>query len=371
LNLPSSSAIVAAAGSGKTFELARRALSVPPDQRVLLTTYTNNGASELGSCVEQIHGFIPSNITILPWLSFLLRHGARPYQSNLLSINEIAGLHFESREKELARRGWRPKQQNTRPYYLVGGRIYRDVLADFVMQCNRQTQGAVIRRLAGIYEHIFLDEAQDISGRDFDVITEILKAPIKVTLAADPRQCTYSTTQSRTNRQYSGAKIVSWLQRLEKQGVLTLEFQAHSRRCVQEICDFADALYPDLSRTKSLTNYSAREAQGVHLVRSEDVAQYITALHPQLLVWDKRSNTYGYSARNFGSVKGLTFDRVLIQPTGPISAYVKKGESLTDTASAKFYVALTRARYSVGIILDRPGNSLLPYWEPGRHRRAD
>jgi DNA helicase-2/ATP-dependent DNA helicase PcrA len=286
-------------------------------------------------------------------------------------MNEIAGLHFESREEEFARRGWRPKQSNTRPYYLAGGRIFRDTLADFVIRCNLQTQGAVIRRLANIYQHIYLDEAQDISGRDFDVIAEILQSPINMTLAGDPRQCTYSTTQSRTNRQNSGARIVSWLQRLEKQGKLTLEFQDHSRRCIQEICDFADALYPELVRTRSLTAYTTRESQGVHLVRSRDVAQYMATFQPQFLIWDKRGSTYGHSARNFGSVKGLTFDRVLIQPTGPISAYIKKGQSLTDTARAKFYVALTRARYSVGIVLDGAGKSLIPYWDPERQRSVD
>lgn len=67
---------------------------------------------------------------------------------------------------------------------------------------------------------------------------------------------------------------------------------------------------------------------------------------------------------NFGNCKGLGFDRILIYPTKPIMQYLKTGlltktvkekgkikeENALDTA--KFYVALTRAGYSVAIVFD-------------------
>jgi hypothetical protein len=63
---------------------------------------------------------------------------------------------------------------------------------------------------------------------------------------------------------------------------------------------------------------------------------------------------------NFGKSKGLGFDRVLIYPTKPIIKYLKDG-LLTKVVKDKilpalefpnFYVALTRARYSVAIVYD-------------------
>ena len=53
---------------------------------------------------------------------------------------------------------------------------------------------------------------------------------------------------------------------------------------------------------------------------------------------------------NFGISKGLTFDRVLIRPTEKIMDFLKYG-SIPEKAKEKLYIAITRARYSVGFIV--------------------
>lgn len=53
---------------------------------------------------------------------------------------------------------------------------------------------------------------------------------------------------------------------------------------------------------------------------------------------------------NFGISKGLTFDRVLIKPTEKIMNFLKYG-SIPEKAKEKLYIAITRARYSVGFIV--------------------
>lgn len=56
--------------------------------------------------------------------------------------------------------------------------------------------------------------------------------------------------------------------------------------------------------------------------------------------------------------KGLSFDRVLIYPTGPIVKWLKDNKAdLAPTSRSKFYVAITRARYSVGIVHDYDDNT--------------
>lgn len=58
-----------------------------------------------------------------------------------------------------------------------------------------------------------------------------------------------------------------------------------------------------------------------------------------------------HEALNFGNSKGLSFDRVLIYPTKPIMDWIKNNSSdLAPTSRSKFYVAVTRAKYSVGIV---------------------
>ncbi len=62
--------------------------------------------------------------------------------------------------------------------------------------------------------------------------------------------------------------------------------------------------------------------------------------------------------------KGMTYDRVLIVPTAPIAKFVASGAYLAEGPASSFYVAVTRAKQSVAIVLDKAGGSLLPYWRP-------
>lgn len=61
---------------------------------------------------------------------------------------------------------------------------------------------------------------------------------------------------------------------------------------------------------------------------------------------------------NFGESKGLSFDRVLIYPTQPFCNWLFNIHSeLAPTSRSKFYVAITRARFSVGIVYDYHSNT--------------
>lgn len=58
-------------------------------------------------------------------------------------------------------------------------------------------------------------------------------------------------------------------------------------------------------------------------------------------------------SRRFGLSKGKTYDRVLIIPTEPMIKFLTQG--ITDK-NYKFYIAVTRARYSVAFLFDKPRN---------------
>ena len=52
-----------------------------------------------------------------------------------------------------------------------------------------------------------------------------------------------------------------------------------------------------------------------------------------------------------GKSKGLTYDRVLIYPTADMLKWIENHSmQLASKTKSKFYVALTRARYSVAVI---------------------
>jgi len=87
----------------------------------------------------------------------------------------------------------------------------------------------------------------------------------------------------------------------------------------------------------------------VFLVKSNEIEEYCKKYSPAIL----KEKMAVHPEWNYGKSKGLSFDRVLIYPTEKIKEYLKKGNvKEIETIKAKFYVALTRARYSVGIIFD-------------------
>ena len=74
----------------------------------------------------------------------------------------------------------------------------------------------------------------------------------------------------------------------------------------------------------------------------------------------KRIVDKNYMVMNFGESKGLSFDRVLIYPTKPFIDWFMNNESeLAETSRSKLYVAITRARYSVGIVVNYKDDILI------------
>lgn len=124
-------------------------------------------------------------------------------------------------------------------------------------------------------------------------------------------------------------------------------------RCKVAICNLSNKLFSDLPPTTSGNNETTIH-DGVFLVREVDVAEYLKTYSPvQLRENVKTKVDQNYCVMNFGESKGLSFDRVLIYPTNPILKWLADNNSeLAPTSRSKLYVALTRARYSVGIICE-------------------
>ena len=115
---------------------------------------------------------------------------------------------------------------------------------------------------------------------------------MSVTMSGDPRQVTFSTTASRTNRKWSGYGVATWLEELEEGNVLTLEEHNSSRPCVQELCNFGDSLFPELAATVSLNGHATGH-DGLFFIRPAHVAEYVREHSPQLLIWSRASQNFG------------------------------------------------------------------------------
>ena len=338
--------IIAAAGSGKTTRLVKEALEIK-DKKVLITTFTIAAEKEIRDKIIKERRCVPSNITVQTWFSVLLQHGVRPYQSNLFDY-DIKGMILVAGQSA-------PyiKEDKHKHYFDSGTRIYSDKITKFVLKCNHLNNGKVIERLSKIYAHIFIDEVQDLSGYDFELLKLLFNSNINTLLVGDPRQSTYTTTNSSKNKQYAGIGIIKFFDGISNL-LIDTESLTINHRSIPGICHFSNKLFPDYPPAQQGgTALSGHD--GLFLVRQSDVAQYLEQYQPMQLRATKAAKNINtnFLVMNFGESKGQTFKRVLIYPTKNISDWLKDNTSLLpSTSRSKLYVAITRARYSVAFVYD-------------------
>ena len=245
-------------------------------------------------------------------------------------------------------------------------------LAKLTARITMVTKAAAAVRLGDIYSHVYFDEVQDLVGWDYDVL-KVLSTSTKspITCVGDFRQTVYETTFGHKAPQTAAAKIAAFKSMGFKEETLTL-----NRRCISTICAVADAVHKGVyeATESAVGDIPAEFAHhlGAFIVKQSDVAAYIAAHDPTVLRWSVSSGTEFFPAHarchSFGRSKGLGFDRVLILPTVKQLRFVLDGlapfPAEAEAAQNKMYVAITRARYSLGFIVpDKKAAGLrFPVW---------
>lgn len=352
--------ILASAGSGKTTSLVSDA-AADDSRRAALVTYTLNGRGELTGKAYDLYGAIPPHLTVSTWYTFVLTHLVRPYQNHLYDprVNNITFKRVPEQLRAI------PKTVTSKFYFSSKGRLWRDRVTDFACRVIEKTGGLPLRRLERIFGRIYIDEAQDLSGWDLELIEHLLGSGVQVHLVGDHRQATFSTNDNPKNKPYWGRNIITKFEEWEKAGLAKIEHAAHSHRCNQAICDFADAIFPDCRKTKSF-NTTTTTHDGLFFVRQSDVPAYMDIYQPQPLRYNRTRKVAFGKPLNFGEAKGMTFDRTLVYPHGPFEKYLATGV-LADAGKElpKIYVSITRARYSVGFVVpDKFKGTALPFFTP-------
>lgn len=351
--------IIAAAGAGKTTFLVEEALK-QKDGNVLITTYTLANEEEIRKKIIEINKCIPENITVQTWFSFLLQHGVRPYQGCLFEKN-VKGMILVNKQSAFRYKhenGFSVyhKEENIPKHYFTDTfKIYSDKLSKFVFKCNQKSDGAVIDRLSRIYSHIFVDEVQDLAGYDLELLKLLFGSDSNILMVGDPRQVIYLTHNERKFEKYRDGKIKDFIQNKCKNSNCEIDEETLnlSHRNNELICSFSSKLYPTFTACTS-NQKEVTKHDGVFLLKKQDVKKYLDAYNPaQLRNSIKVEVNKNYKTVNFGDSKGLTFDRVLIYPTDPfVNWLINNNSNLKPTSRSKFYVAITRARHSVGIVYD-------------------
>lgn len=350
---------LAVAGSRKTQGIVERCASMPRERRVLVLTYTQANQEELTSRLRQYAGD-HHHVEVLGWFTFLLRHFAKPFLPFKFAGKRVLGFNFEGRPRFMA--------TGVSRFMDVGGAVYGCELARLAHELIQDSKGALLRRLECIYDEILIDEVQDLSAHDWEIIDVLLHSSIDIRMVGDIRQSVLATNpRSSKNSKYSYAGAIHWAREREAKGLLEILESVTTWRCHPHVAKFSDSIFDPswkFPETQS-KNETVTDHDGVFLVSAKHATQYVQRFKPQCLRYNVAAGkSFDFDYLNFKVSKGMTYERVLIVPTAPIAQFVASGTYLEAGSASSFYVAVTRAKQSVAIVLDKAGSSILPVWKP-------
>lgn len=365
---------LAVAGSGKTEEIVSRIMSQDPLTRSLALTFTVNGQKEIDN---RSRSELTANHETSGWMSFIVRHIVRPYLPVLFPGVQANGLCFVKSSGEIprSRGGWKYYFNDAhQPYNVRLSMLAKKVLKD--------SKNAPIRRLERIFDVIYIDECQDLTPSDLVVVEALMKSSIQVFITGDVRQSVLKTSRSdRFQKQYSGVEQVEWFRDREAKNVCDLVFSSETRRFNSKIAIFSDLIHdPELNFPPTVSVQDCvTEHDGVFLVDVADIDVYVSEWSPLVLRYSRSADSTWPEGEklNFGISKGLTRDRTIIFVTGPIEKWLKGKELLKPDSACGFYVAATRARYSVALAvknasrlylqIDPVIQQTIQLWSPATH----
>lgn len=361
--------LIAAAGAGKTTYVVKDALK--SNDKVLITTFTTENEAEIKKKIIKEKGFIPENIVVQTWFSFLLEHGVRPYQGcvdermfdydvkGLLLVTSKSGV-YKAYGKTIP---YSEDKNFFHHYFTREQKIYSDKIAKFVYRACEKSNNAVIQRLEKMYSSIYIDEVQDLAGYDLDLVKILMSSTLNIILVGDPRQVTYYTHWEQQNAKYRNGKIELFLKEKcpkKLNIIIDKETLNKSHRNNQPICDFSSLLYKnEYSKSEPCSCEKCHpteiEHQGIFLVSEKDKLAYLEKYSAVQLIWNRTNKSF-LNDRLFytmGGSKGKTFNRVLIYPTKDMLIWLSNTSfMLKDEARAKLYVAISRARHSVAFVVN-------------------
>ncbi|WP_158900117.1 AAA family ATPase [Burkholderia sp. L27(2015)] len=346
------SVIFAVAGSGKTTRLVSE---LDIQQRALLLTYTDNNKAELRRRIVAKFGYLPPNLTVSTYFTFLNSFCYRPL---LLMQMKTKGISFKMPSPYSSRQ----TLKNRGRYVDASGRIFHARLAKImdVMGCIPELQ----RRLERYFDRIYVDEVQDLGGHDFDLLMHIVRANVKVLLVGDFYQHTYSTSLDGNVNKSLHDDYDRYKSRFEKAGLFVdVTSLVASHRCSTTVCSFIREhigvdIYPAVDRTSK-----------VSIVRDAAEAAELYASPTTVKLFLQEHDRYGCYSQNWGASKGLDhYENVCVVLNPKTWKHFVAGDlaSASPSTRNKLYVACSRTRGDMHVMPD----SLLKNFKsprPARH----
>lgn len=328
--------MLAVAGAGKTTYIINKVCA--EYKNVLIITYTDTNYNNIITKLrEKNDDVIPERISVFKYFTFLYRFCYKPFLSDYVGAR---GINYESNRNRYA------KSSNWDYYLDSSDRLYSNRIS--LLLDKTDVIKDVQNRIKKYFDCVVFDEVQDISGRDFAFLEEVMKIDMNMFYVGDFYQHTYNTSADGKVNASLFDNLDKYVERFKRAGVIFDDnILIKSWRCGEPICKY-------VREHLGINIYSNKGEQGeVEFVDSDDKITEIW-LNPEIVkLHYQKASAYGFGHKNWGDTKGEDCYQdvcVLLNKT-TMQAY-KKGDlsNLATSTRNKLYVAITRAKGHVYLI---------------------
>ena len=326
--------IFAVAGSGKTTHIVN---GLSRDKRSLIVTYTNSNLHNLRKKIIQKHdGKWPENVTLMTYFSFLYSFCYKPFLSDRYKTK---GLLYEPNPNRFA-------QQKNLDYYMTEKRyLYSNRLA-LLMEKNGIIEEIKVR-IRKYYDEFIIDEVQDISGRDFTFLENLMTSDVNMLFVGDFYQHTFDTSRDGVVNKNLFDNQAPYEAKFTINGfIVDNTTLINSWRCSENICTY-------VREHLGISMYSSRphiENTLIEYVSEKDRIHSIMENKEIIKLHYRNGAKYGSFHKNWGDSKGEDHHIdvcVLLNQTTMTKYTSGKLNELAPSTKNKLYVAITRARGNV------------------------
>jgi DNA helicase-2/ATP-dependent DNA helicase PcrA len=318
--------IFAVAGSGKTRSVLN---SLDLEQRALVITYTNNNLANLKNGVLKKWDYIPSNIKVTSYFTFLYSFCYRPFLFNTIKAK---GINWDPNPNLFAKNDARFIDGNRR--------LYSNRIAKLI-----EEKGAlqdVNNRLLKYFDTLYIDEVQDFAGNDFNFLKGISGTNIGMLLVGDFYQHTFDTSRDRRVNESLHEDYSKYRKCFEDMG-FTIDIQSldKSHRCSPTVCEF-------ISKNIGIQIESHRfDDTKVELIENQVYFSEILNDESVVKLFYREHYKHDCYSRNWGDCKGEDkYNHVCVVLNKKSFDNFKQGKlgELPAQTRNKLYVACSRAK---------------------------
>ena len=331
--------VFAVAGSGKT---TRIIAGLDLERRFLLVTYTDNNLATLRRKVFEKFGFIPKNITLLTYFTFLHAFCYRPLLAMRMRTN---GINFDPPPMHTR---WLSRDLDS--FYIdPSRRLYHNRIAKLL-----ETKGVIAKaakRVEKYFDVLCFDEVQDIGGHDFQLLEAICGCDMDLLLVGDFFQYTYTSSQDGNVNSGLHADYAKYKTRFQKAG-LTVDTTAlaKSHRCSATVSEFIrEQMGIDIH------SHTARATVVVHITKQSEFDE-LHACEKTVKLFIQEHGRYGCHSENWGRSKGQDHHRdvCVVLHQAAYKAYLAGGlREISPLTMSKLYVACSRASGNLYLVSDK------------------